>query len=64
MRVVECPLLLTQLLASIINSHLQPDRPATPLILSRPAASSDERMSAMLIAVQKKPSRMESSWCL
>ena len=46
---------------SIKNSHLQPESPATPRMWSSPYARRADRISAMLIDVQKKPRRKESS---
>jgi hypothetical protein len=49
---------------SIRNNHLQPEWPWTPRMCKMPYASRDDKISAMLMAVQKKPSRNVNSWCL
>ena len=46
---------------SIRNNHLQPDWPLTPRICRMPYARRAEAISAILMAVQKKPSRTVNS---
>lgn len=50
-----------QELTSIKNIHLHPACPSTPLILNNPYAKNPATISAMLIAVQKKLNRIDSS---